>query len=108
MRPSHFQIRRAVITEQECRDSMRCGLSDRTGTLRFDTLDIVASPDCIEIATALRGYLVGRALAEADAAHIRQLGGMTHPLCAGVVAGLVQRAQSTFLHNRKSTSIAPR
>lgn len=89
------------MTEQECRNKVRCTLSDRTGLLRFESFDIVDAPERGEMAAMLRHYLVGRALAETDAGYIRELGRMTHPLCAQVIAQLVEESQETFIHRRQ-------
>jgi len=85
------------VTEQECWHKLRAALSDRTGVLRFESFDIVNAPDCAETAATLRHYLVGRPLAETDPAHIRKLGRATEPVCAQLVARLVQRSQRRFL-----------
>jgi len=96
------------MTKQECRDRVLCALSDRTGVLRFDSFDIVDAPDCEETAATLRHYLVGQALGETDIGYIRDLALVTHPLCAGVVAQLVQECQETFIHVRGSTLVRAR
>ena len=90
------------MTEQQCRDRVRSALSDRTGVLRFESFDIVDAPDCADTAATLRHYLVGRGLAEVDAGHIRQVGRVTHPLCARVIAQLVQESQETFVRGPQS------
>lgn len=91
------------MTKDQCRDRVRCGLSDTTGVLRFENFDIADAPDCADTAATLREYLVGRALAETDPERIRELGRITNPLCAQVVAHLVRESQETFVHRRKSS-----
>jgi hypothetical protein len=91
------------VTDQECRDRVRCALSDRTGTLRFESFDIVDAPDCAQAAATLRHYLLGRALAEADPDHIRESGREAYPLCARVVAQLVQESQEILIRGPTST-----
>ena len=86
------------MTKQECRNKIRCAMSDKTGVLRFESFDIVDAPDCAETGDRIRQYLVGRALAEVDVGRIREIGGHGHPLCARVVAQLVTESQETFLH----------
>ncbi len=89
------------MTEGQCRNRVRCVLSDKTGVLRFKSFDIVDAPECRETAATLRHYLVGRALAETDTGYIRELGRVTRPLCARVVAQLVEESQQTFIHRRQ-------
>jgi len=88
------------VTEDQCRNRVRCTLSDKSGILRFKKFDIVDAPECRETAATLRHYLVGRALAETDTAYIRELGRVTRPLCARVVAQLVEESRQTFVHHR--------
>jgi len=90
------------VTKNECRNRVRCALSDETGVLRFREFDIVGAPECRETVATLRHYLVGRALAETDAGYIRELGRVTRLLCARVVAQLVEESQQTFIHRRQS------
>ena len=65
-------------------------------------------PECGDTVAILRHYLVGRALAEADGGYIRELGRVTHPLCAQVVAELAQESQETVIRGRKSTFMRSR
>ena len=95
------------MTEDQCRNRVRCTLSDKSGILRFDSFDIVDAPECREAVAALRHYLVGRALAETDTGYVRELGRVTRPLCAHVVAQLVEESQETFIHRRQSDTGEP-
>jgi hypothetical protein len=87
---------RAAMSEDECRNKIRCGLSDRSGVLRFESFDIVDAPECAEIAYGLRAYLVGRALAEVDVGHLQEVLAAEHPLCGRVVVRLVTDSQEMF------------
>ncbi len=93
---AHLPDRKQAVTEQECRNGVRCAMSDRTGVLRFEGFDIVDAPECAETVYRIREYLVGRALAETDVDYIREIGLVEHPLCARVVAELVAQSQETF------------
>jgi len=94
------------MTEQECRDRVRCALSDRTGALSFENFDIVDAPDCSETAYNIREYLLGRPLAEVDVDSIREMGDLGNPLCARVVAGLVADCQRLFAQAERNNSSA--
>jgi len=96
------------MTESECRERIRCAMSDRTGVLRFEGFDIVDAPRCAETAEKIRSYLVGRALAEVDAARIRRIGTEPDDPCARVVARMVAESQAIFVHGgRLSEGEAP-
>lgn len=86
------------MAEQECRDKVRCAMSDKTGVLRFEGFDIVDTPECAETAAKIRKYLVGRALAEVDVRRIRDMGCDGDSLCARVVAQMVAESQAIFVH----------
>jgi len=87
------------MTENECRNKVRCALSDRTGQLGFENFDIVNAPECTDTASRIRQYLVGRPLADVDPGRIREIGRDGNPLCARVVAHLVEQSQWTFGHS---------
>ena len=91
------------MTEQECRNKVRCAMSDRTGLLRFKSFDIVEAPECAGMTERIRCYLIGRALAEVDLGYIREIGHDGHALCCRVVAQLVAESQGVFLHRARVT-----
>lgn len=85
------------MTEAECREKVRCSLSDKTGVLRFDNFEIVDAAECEETADKIADYLIGRALSEVKADRIREIGRDGHALCANVVAQLVIESQEVFV-----------
>jgi len=85
------------MKKQECRNRVRCALSDSSGQLRVESFNIVDTPECQEMAEHLREYLVGKALAEVDAEHVRELARGAHPVCALEVSRLVRECQETFV-----------
>ena len=95
------------MTENECRNKVRCALSDATGQLRFESFDIVDAPECADTAQKIAQYLVGRPLAEVDPGRIRDIGRDGNPLCGRVVARLVEESQRTFVHLNSSPDGAP-
>ena len=84
------------MTEEQCRDRIRCALSDRSGVLRFESFDIVDAPECEDVSYSVREYVIGRALAEVNVDHVRDLVGAEHPLCARTLAGLLAESQEMF------------
>lgn len=86
------------MTENECRNKVRCALSDKTGQLRFESFDIVDAPECADTAEKIARYLVGRSLGDVDPGRIRDIGRDGNALCGRVVARMVEESQRTFLH----------
>ncbi len=84
------------MTEEQCRDRIRCALSDRSGVLRFESFDIVDAPECEDIRYSVREYVIGRTLAEVDVHHVRKVVAAAHPLCARVLARLMAESQGIF------------
>lgn len=47
-----------AMTEDECRNKIRCALTDRTGQLRFESFDIADAPEYTDMARRIREYLL--------------------------------------------------
>ncbi len=93
------------MTESECRERIRCTMSDKSGVLRFENFEIVDTPEAAETAEKIRDYLVGRALADVEAGRIREMGRDGHLLCAHVVAQLVTESQAVFVRGKADSRV---
>ena len=81
---------------QSCRDRIRFRLSDDSGSLCFETFEIVNSPECYEFEAALREYLVGRPLATVDVSYLRSLNCTAECECVSAVVREVEVHQRMF------------
>ena len=83
---------------KECYDSIRFSLSDLSGQMRFESFDVVDTPDCEDVAASLREYLVRRPLAEVNVERIRSMECDGRCTCLGEVARVVREQQRLFGH----------
>ena len=79
-----------------CYDKIRFTLNDSSGVLRFESFDIVDSPECTDIARTLREYLVGRPLAEVDLEYISGLWCWGNAECMKTVVQVIQEHRELF------------
>lgn len=77
-------------------DGVRFVLSDDSGTMRFERFDILNAPECSAFVTEAQAYLSGRALAEIDMDHVRQLCRGDCPECIAAVEGVLLQYRDLF------------
>lgn len=90
------KVTRACSTER-CKDKLRIRLSDDSGALRFEAIEIVAAPQCRDIEATLREYLVGRSLADVDLDYMQGLQCAADGECMRAVIREVENYQRLFL-----------
>ena len=87
----------ARVCSESCSDKLRFRLSDRSGVLRFAEFEIRDAPACREVESALREYLIGRALADVDLSYLRNLVCPGNGECMQAVIAEVRRYQQLFV-----------
>lgn len=75
-----------------CYDSIRFAISDKAGSSRFTSFDIVRMPSCRDLVEHIRRYLIGRQVEEVDLEWIRSMASGT---CAGCALEAVRLLQET-------------
>ncbi len=81
---------------KQCYDSIRFSLSDLSGQMRFESLDIADVPECQDAAARLSEYLVGRPLAQVDVQRIQSMECADDCTCLPEVARVVREQQRNF------------
>ena len=87
-----------------CNDRLRFRLNDDGGVLRFVEFDILNPLTCQDMVDTLRRYLVGRALADVDLAHLRKLKCTGNGECMRAVLHEVEKQQHLFIGKNASGS----
>lgn len=88
----------AMMTADECRDKIRFSLSDKSGSLRFESFEITGALYCQDIADELRRMIISRSLDEIDIAQIRRLRCPGSGQCMRAIADVVAELQQVFAH----------
>jgi len=86
------------VSPEDCYDRIRFSLSDLSGRMRFESFDVVDMPECEDVATSLREYMVRRPLAGVDIERIRSMDCDGRCTCVGEVARVVREQQRLFIH----------
>ncbi|KPK75886.1 MAG: hypothetical protein AMJ79_09245 [Phycisphaerae bacterium SM23_30] len=84
----------------DCCDKIRFSLSDKTGEFRFTDFDITDAPECTGQVKELRALLLGRRLADINAAEILRISCSGNGQCMRSVVSVIKEYQERFLHNR--------
>ena len=88
----------------DCHDRLWFRLNDDDGLLRFAEFEILNASRCRGLEETLRGYLVGRALADIDLDYLRTLVCMGNGDCVQGVIREVRKHQHLFVRNHEDQS----
>ena len=89
----------------KCYDNIRFSLSDDSGVLRIEALEIIDATECRNFEQELHDYLIGRPLAEVDLGYLGSLtcDGNGACDCLWAVIQKMEKHQQRFLSKHSET-----